>query len=155
MALKRYIEDIQGDMSHYMITEGERGGIVTLAATGAFSPEMDAGLNVVAYAASHSGKQPIGMLMHTVEDYDTTKIAFNYQNMDIVPINSKVYVMKKGVAITNMIDPARLASVDPGKAYVTRSGLLSDLSTANNIEVGNFESYPSSDGFVKVSINIG
>lgn len=155
MALKRYIEDIQGDMSHYMITEGERGGVVTMAHTGAFSPEMDASMNVVAYAANHSGKQPVGMLMHTVDDYDTTRIPYNYQNMDVVPINSKVYVMKKGVAITNMIDPARLASIDPGKAYVTRSGLLTDVSTANNIEVGNFESYASADGFVKVSINIG
>lgn len=155
MALKRYIEDIQGDMSHYMITAGERGGVVCYAQTGAFAPEMDAGLNVVAYVASHSGKKPAGMLMHTVEDYDTTRIPYNYQNMDVVPINSKVYVMKKGVAVTNKVDPARLSSIAPGKAYVTATGLLSDLSTGNNIEVGNFESYASADGFVKVSINIG
>ena len=159
MALKRHLKDNgDGDMQYYCTTACERGGMAVLA-TGAFLPEMDASGNVVSYVTtSPSGRVPVGILMHTTEDYDTTRIPYNYQNMDVVPVNSKVYVLKDGEVITNMIDPARLSSIVPGKAYVTSSGLFTDTVPASggSIDPGSckFLSGPSDDGYVKVSVKM-
>lgn len=155
MALKRYIVDNGGDMSSYATAAAERGGMAFYA-TGAFLPEMDAATNIVSYPATVSGRVPAGILMHTVESYDTTRVPKNEQNQDIVPVNSKVYLLKDGEVITNKIDPARLASIVPGKAYVTDSGLFTDQSSAGNVDPGNakFLSGPSADGYVKVSIKM-
>jgi hypothetical protein len=96
--------------------------------------------------------------MHTTQDYDVTVIPYNYQNMDVVPVNSKVYILKDGEVITNMIDPARLASIVPGKAYVTASGLFTDVVPASggSIDPGSckFLSGPSADGYVKLSVKM-
>lgn len=154
MALKRYEDDGPIDMTHYATVAMERGGIVCLSYTGVYGPDMDNSMNTVAYAADVSGKVPVGMLLHTTESYDTTKVPYNYQNMDVVPVNSKVAVLKRGVRVTDYILPARLSSIVPGTAYVTHSGYLTDQAGDNNVIVGNFESGPSADGYVKVSINI-
>lgn len=159
MALKRYIvDDNQGrGMDCYATTVMERGGMVFFA-TGAHLPEMDDADRVVSYPTTVSGRVPAGILMHTTENYDTARIPKNEQNQDIVPINSKVYVLKDGEVITNKIDPARLASIVPGKAYVTNSGLFTDSvpSSGGSVDVNTakFLSGPSTDGYVKVSVKM-
>lgn len=157
MALKRHILDNGGRMDCYATSVMERGGMAFFAATG-FLPEMDASANVVSYPTLVSGKTPAGILMHTTENYDTTRITKNEQNQDIVPINSKVYLLTDGEVITNKIDPARLASIVPGKAYVTNSGLFTDTvpSSGGSVDVSTakFVSGPSADGYVKVSIKM-
>jgi len=155
MALKRHLVQRGGRMDCYATTVMERGGMA-FSATGAFLPEMDAAENIVSYPATVSGRVPAGILMHTTEDYNTTRVPYNHQNQDIVPINSKVYLLTEGEVVTNRIAPARLASIVPGKAYVTNSGLFTDISTGGNVDPGNakFLSGPSVDGYVKISINM-
>lgn len=157
MALKRYlVQDENGvKMDAYATTVMERGGMC-FHATGAFLPEMDAATNIVSYPATVSGRVPAGILLHTTENYDTTRVPKNEQNQDVVPLNSKVAYLTKGEVITNMIAPARLASIVPGRAYVTNSGLFTDQSSGANVDPDSvrFKSGPSADGYVKVSINM-
>jgi hypothetical protein len=157
MALKRHLVENGGRMDCYATTVMERGGMAFFA-TGAFLPEMDASGNIVSYPTTVSGRTPAGILMHTTEDYDTTRVPKNHQNQDIVPINSKVYLLTDGEVVTNKIDPARLASVVPGKAYVTNSGLFTDSvpSSGGSVDVhtAKFLSGPSVDGYVKVGVKI-
>lgn len=157
MALKRYL--VQGTdgvkMDAYATTVMERGGMC-FHATGAFLPEMDAATNIVSYPATVSGRVPAGILLHTTENYDTTRVPKNEQNQDIVPLNSKVAYLIDGEVITNKIAPARLASIVPGKAYVTNSGLFTDTLTGADVDPvsARFKSGPSADGYVKVSVNM-
>lgn len=155
MALKGFHDPVDFDLSAFMLTEGEAGGVVVHAHTGAFGPDMDEVDNVVAYAANSSGKVPAGLLLHTVDDYDPTRVARNFQNDDVVPVGSKVTLVKRGTYITDMIDPARLSSIVPGNAYLAGTGLLTDQTGGGVFPlVGVFHSYADSDGFVKVGFNI-
>lgn len=155
MALKRHLVDNGGKMDSYATTEMERGGMAFYANTG-WVPGMDEGANVVSYPASVSGKVPAGILMHTVVDEDPTVIPRNYQNTDKVRVNEKVYLLTDGEVVTNMVDPARLASIKAGPAYVTNSGLFTDQSSGANVNPLNakFLSGPSADGYVKVSVKM-
>ena len=157
MALKRYLVQATDGvkMDAYATTVMDRGGMC-FHATGAFLPEMDASTNIVSYPAAVSGRVPAGILLHTTEDYNTTRVPKNEQNQDIVPLNSKVAYLIDGEVITNMIAPARLASIVPGKAYVTNSGLFTDTLTGADVDPvsARFKSGPSTDGYVKVSVNM-
>ena len=157
MALKRRIVEDQIDMSHYVKTACVRGGMATLANTGDFGWGMDDETNVVAYAADPSGKVPAGMLLQTSESVDVTQIPRNYQDHDTVTVNSKVAVLRKGVAITNMIDSSRSSDIAPGDdVYIGLSGLLTDEALAKYVRAGNskFQSHVASDGFVKVAVDV-
>lgn len=157
MALKRHLVDNGGTMDCYATAAAERGGMAFYA-TGAFLPEMDASTNIVSYPATVSGRVPAGILMHTVEAYDVTRVPKNEQNQDIVAAPAKVYLLRDGEVVTNKVDPARLASIKPGKAYVTNSGLFTDSvpSSGGSVDVygAKFLSGPSADGYVKVSIKM-
>jgi hypothetical protein len=157
MALKRHLVENDGRMDCYATTAMDRGGMAFVA-TGAHLPEMDASTRIVSYPAIVSGRVPAGILMHKVESYDTTRIPKNEQNQDLVPVNSKVYLLTDGEVVTNMIAPARLASIVPGVAYVTNSGLFTDSvpSSGGSVAVANcqFKSGPSTDGYVKVSVKM-
>jgi hypothetical protein len=154
MALKHQIQVLEYDLSRYMKTAGERGGVVCLANTGNFTPDMDHQDNVVSYAADPSGKEPAGLLLHTLKDYDVTEVGQNYQNMNVLPLNSKVTLMRKGTCSTDRIDPSRLSSIVPGPMYLTGTGYLTDEVSAMNPQVGRFMSSADSDGFVKVSVHL-
>lgn len=157
MALKRHLVQAEDGvrMDSYATGVMERGGMCFYN-TGAFLPEMDASTNIVTYPATVSGRVPAGILLHTTENYDTTRVPKNEQNQDIVPINSKVAILVKGEVITNKIAPTRLASIVPGKAYVTNTGLFTDTLGAGDVDPVNtrFLSGPSTDGYVKVAINM-
>lgn len=157
MGLKRHLVQNDGRMDCYATTVMDRGGMAFIA-TGAHLPEMDASTRIVSYPAVVSGKVPAGIMMHTTENYNTTRVPKNEQNQDIVPINSKVYLLTDGEVVTNMVDPARLASIVDGVAYVTNSGLFTDSvpSSGGSVAVANcqFKSGPSTDGYVKVSVKM-
>lgn len=157
MGLKRYIVDRDGRMDCWATTNMERGGMAFVA-TGAHLPEMDASTRIVSYPAIVSGRVPAGILMHTVSGYDTTRIPKNEQNQDLVPTNSKVYLLTDGEVITNMIQPSRLSSIVDGVAYVANTGLFTDSvpTTSGSIAVSNlqFKSSASTDGYVKVSVKM-
>lgn len=156
MAVKPRFFVIQEDLSRYMSTAGEKGGIATLVSVSNITPGMDDPDNVVAYAADPSGLIPVGMLMTTVEDYNPTQRPANFQNPDIVPLGSKVLVMKKGTASSDMVDPATLSSINADDvAYVGLSGLLTNSTGAGGyVRVGHFNSSADSLGFVTVTVNV-
>ena len=157
MGLKRYLVENDGHMDCWATTTMERGGMAFVA-TGAHLPEMDASTRVVSYPAIVSGREPAGILMHTVSGYDTTRIPKNEQNQDLVPTNSKVYLLTDGEVITNMIQPSRLSSIVPGVAYVANTGLFTDTAptTSGSIAVSNlrFKSGASTDGYIKVAVKM-
>ena len=155
MALKRHLVDNGGKMDSYGATVMDRGGMAFYA-DAQWVPGMDEGTNVVSYPASVSGRDPAGILMHSVVDEDPTVVPRNYQNMDKVRLNEKVYLLTDGEVITNMVDPARLASIKAGPAYVTDSGLFTDQSTAATVDPVSvrFLSGPSADGYVKISVKM-
>lgn len=159
MAMKRYLVQAENGvrMDSYATTVMERGGMAFYA-TGAWLPEMDASSNIVSYPTTVSGRVPAGIMLHTTENYDTTRVPKNEQNQDIVPLNSKVALLIDGEVITNKIDPARLSSIVPGKAYVTNSGLFTDAvpSSGGSVDVqgAKFLSGPSVDGYVKVAVKM-
>lgn len=157
MGLKRYLVENDGRMDCWATTNMERGGMAFVA-TGAHLPEMDASTNIVSYPAQVSGRVPAGILMQTVSGYDTTRIPKNEQNQDLVPTNSKVYLLTDGEVITNMIQPSRLSSIVPGVAYVANTGLFTDSvpTATGSVAVSNlqFKSGASTDGYVKVSVKM-
>jgi hypothetical protein len=153
MAIRGHIVESDYDLTCNMVTEAERGGICCLTGTGVYGPGMDEANKVVGYAADPSGEVVMGLLLHTVDDYDPTLIPHNFQNPDKVPFG-KVTLVRKWRGHTNMIMPAELAGVVPGPAYLGNSGLLTPSGGSGRPTVGRFESYEDSDGFVDVSINI-
>jgi hypothetical protein len=162
MAIKGHqVEDVYSfDLSCTMATAGERGGVVCLTSTGNIGPDMDDSDRVVSYEASPSGKVVMGLLLHTVSDYDTTQVPENFQNPDVVPVNSKVTLIRRWQGMTNMITPSEVDSIGPSTAYLGNSGLLSKTSYLVGSSgdtrpvVGRFESAADADGFIKVTINI-
>lgn len=157
MGLKRYLVDRDGTMDCWATTNMERGGMAFVA-TGAHLPEMDAATRIISYPTQVSGRVPVGILMHTVSGYDTTRVPKNEQNQDLVPTNSKVYLLTDGEVITNMIQPSRLSSIVPGVAYVANTGLFTDSvpTATGSVAVSNlqFKSGASTDGYVKVSVKM-
>lgn len=144
------------DISHYMKTAGEAGGIVCYVNTNPFGPTMDDPDNVVGYVATPDANTKVaGLLMMTVLDYDPTKVERNNQNPFEVPVNSKVWVRTGGYVDTNMITTADVAGLTgPTDAYLGLNGLLTTSAAAPTIKVGRFESGVDSDGYVKLTIDI-
>lgn len=145
------------DLGCTMATTGEMGGCVTITGTGVFGPGLDQANKVVGYSAAPSGKVPMGVLLHTVESYDTSRIPQNFQNPNVVPVNSVVTVARQWRGKTNNLHPATtgVATTIPGAtAYVGPNGNFTTLSTSGYPKVGRFESYVDADGFCEVSVNI-
>lgn len=153
MALKGFHQPIEFDLSSYVTTECEMGGGATYSNTGVWDTDLDSSGNVVGYAANPSGMVFAGLLMQTTDPYDVTKYSRNFQNDDIVPVNSKVCLLVQGTVNTDMILPSRLSQIKPGTAYVGPSGLFTDTNTGGLPTAGKFRSNADSDGFVKLSVN--
>lgn len=143
------------DLGCTMATTGEMGGCVVITGTGNFGPGLDQANKVVGYSASPSGKIPMGVLMHTVQNYDTSVVPENFQNSNVKPINSKVTLVRKFRGKVNNLHAATTGVITPGAtAYVGPNGNYTTLSTSGYAKVGRFESYVDTDGFCEVSVNI-
>jgi hypothetical protein len=143
------------DLSCTMVTEGEMGGCAVLTGTGSFTTGMDQSNKIVGYASNPSGKYPAGVLLHTVEDYDTSKIPQNFQNHNVVPVNSKVTLVRKFRGRVNNLVPASTGAMAYGvPAYVGANGNYTTVSTSGYPRAGRFESGVDTDGFVEISVNI-
>lgn len=143
------------DLSCTMATTGEMGGCVVLTGTGVVKTGLDQPTKIVGYAANPSGKYPAGVLFHTVEDYDTSKIPQNFQNHNVVPVNSKVTLVRQFRGMVNNLHAASTGSMAYGvPAYVGPNGNYTTVSTSGWPRVGRFESGVDSDGFVEISVNI-
>ena len=149
MALKPDRIESQVDVSFFMNTAETRGGVATLS-TGGSGVAMDDSAAVVAYAATASGKVPMGVLLNDVVDSDLTRQHINYHK-DEVSVGSKVALLRVGQVTTNSIDGTPSAG---DKAYVGVSGLITDTAAAGAYQVGTFLSKKDADNYAKVSINI-
>jgi hypothetical protein len=149
MALKPDRVESQVDISFFMNTSETRGGVATLS-TGGSGVAMDDSAAVVSYAATASGKVPMGVLLNDVVDIDLTRQHINYHK-DEVSVGSKVALLRAGQVTTNSIDGTPSAG---DKAYVGVSGLITDTAAAGAYQVGTFLSKKDADDYAKVSINI-
>jgi hypothetical protein len=156
--------DMVTDISYFMNTVGERGGVVCAATgTGQFGTgaSMDDANNVVAYLthADVSGKYPIGILAQDVVNIDQTKQVVNFLR-DEAQVGSKVTIYRKGFVVTDMIAAgSATGTVFPIPAYAGGNGLLvgngANFTTASGYrQVGMFMGRVDSDGFVKVYIDV-
>ena len=152
MALKPDRIELLTDISFFMNTAEERGGVVSVVTTtSGVGVSMDDANAVVAYAAAASGSKPVGILLNDVVDYDLTRQHINWYR-DEVQKGGKVTVLRNGQVTTNKIvsDATPSAGAD---AYVGASGLIGTSAT-NAVKIGQFLSAKDSDGYAKVSVNL-
>jgi hypothetical protein len=150
MALKSDRIEALSDISFFMNTVAERGGVVSVVTAGS-GVSMDDANAVVAYASTVSGSKPLGVLLNDVVNYDLTRQHINWHK-DEVQVGGKVTLLRQGQVTTNMLvnGTTPSAGVD---AYVGVSGLIGTSST-NSVKIGQFLSSKDADGYVKLSVNI-
>jgi hypothetical protein len=150
MALKPDRIELLTDISFFMNTTAERGGVVSAVTSGS-GVAMDDANAVVAYAAAASGAKPLGILLNDVVNYDLTRQHINWHR-DEVQVGGKVTVLRQGQVTTNRL----VSGISPTAgtdAYVGANGLVGTSST-NAVKIGQFLSSLSADGYAKVSVNI-
>lgn len=148
MALKPDRIELLTDVSFFMNTTAERGGVACVV-TGGSGVAMDDANAVVSYAAVASGAKPIGVLLNDVVNIDLTRQHINWHR-DEVQLGGKVTLLRQGQVSTNKVAGSPAAGAD---AYVGASGLIGTSST-NAVKIGQFLSAVDADGFAKVSVNI-
>jgi len=152
MALKPDRIELLTDVSFFMNTTAERGGVLSVVtATSGVGVSMDDANAVVAYAAVASGSKPVGLLLNDVVNLDLTRQHINWHK-DETQVGGKVTVLRVGQVTTNML----VAAITPSAgadAYVGASGLIGTSST-NAVKIGQFLSAKDTDGYVKVSVNL-
>ena len=152
MALKPDRVELLTDVSFFMNTTAERGGVVSnVTATTGVGVSMDDANAVVAYAATVSGSKPLGVLLNDVVDYDLTRQHINWYR-DETQKGGKVTLLRNGQVTTNML----VAGITPAAgddAYVGVSGLIGTDDT-NSVKVGQFLSGKDTDGYAKVLVNL-
>jgi hypothetical protein len=149
MALKPDRIELLTDISFFMNTAAERGGVVSVVtSTTGVGVSMDDANAVVEYAAG-SGAKPVGILLNDVVDYDLTRQHINWYR-DEMQKGGKVTLLRNGQVTTNMIASAATPTAG-ADAYVGVSGLLG---TTGGAKVGQFLSGKDADGYAKVSVNL-
>jgi hypothetical protein len=158
MALKTDRSTLQTDISFFMNEAATRGGVVALS-TGGSGAAMDQGAALVTYAATGSGKGPVGLLINDMVSIDLTRQHLN-QHKDEVQKGGKVTLLQKGYVVTNNLEGTSPAAGN--LAYLAHSGNLStsyiiaDSSdhTGSAKVVGRFLSGVDQDGYAKVYIDL-
>ena len=148
MALKPDRIELLTDVSFFMNSTAERGGVACVS-TGGSGISMDDANAVVAYAATVSGSKPVGVLLNDVVNIDLTRQHINWHK-DEVQLGGKVTLLRNGQVTTNRVTGSPAAGVD---AYVGVSGLIGTSST-NSVKIGQFLSAVDADGYAKVSVNL-
>ena len=150
MALKSDRIELLTDISFFMTTTAERGGVVSAVTSGS-GVSMDDASAVVAYAAAASGAKPLGVLLNDVVNLDLTRQHINWHKEE-VQVGGKVTLLRNGQVTTNRL----VSGITPTAgtpAYVGASGLIGTSST-NAVQIGSFLSSKDTDGYAKVSVNI-
>lgn len=152
MALKPDRIELLTDVSFFMNTTAERGGVVSVVtATSGVGVSMDDGNAVVAYAATVSGSKPVGVLLNDVVNLDLTRQHINWHK-DETQVGGKVTLLRNGQVTTNMLVAGTTPSAG-ADAYVGASGYIGTSST-NAVKIGQFLSAKDTDGYAKVSVNL-
>lgn len=148
MALKPDRIEHLTDISFFMNTVAERGGVVSFVTSGV-GVSMDDANAVVAYAPAASGSVPAGVLLNDVVNLDLTRQHINWHK-DEVQVGGKVTLLRVGQVTTDLVT----GNPEAGDgAYVGPSGTISTTST-NAVKIGTFLSGKDADGYAKVSVNI-
>jgi len=147
MALKPDRIEHLTDISFFMNTTAERGGVVSFV-SGGVGAAMDDADAVVEYAVANTGA-PAGVLLNDVVNLDLTRQHINWHK-DEVQIGGKVTLLRVGQVTTDLVDGTPVAG---DVAYVGANGLISTTS-GGATQIGTFLSSVDSDGYAKVSINI-
>lgn len=150
MALKPDRIESLTDISFFMNTTAERGGVVSVV-TGGSGVSMDDASAVVGYVANASGALPMGVLLNDVVNLDLTRQHINWHK-DEVQVGGKVTVLRQGQVTTDYLVAGAAPAAGSG-AYVGASGLIGTSST-NAVKIGTFLSGKDADGYAKVSVNI-
>ncbi len=140
-------------------TTAEVGGIASVLTQGsgaAMGQNIVDEANVVEYATSASGSIPKGVLLQAVNPVLSANRDFvNFENQEIRP-GDKCTLVKRGFVVTDLILGTPTAG---GIAYLGASGNISTTSGAfggaTTPVIGRFETTVDSDGFARVSIDIG
>jgi hypothetical protein len=151
MALKPDRVEAYTDISFFMNTTGERGGVVVHSTSGVGASMDDAGAVVAYPTGSPSGTVPAGLLLNDVVNYDLTRQHINWHR-DEVQVGSKVTLLRKGQVTTNRVATG-VTPVAGNDAYYDGTGRFTTVTT-NSVKVGKFLSGLDSDGYVKVDVNI-
>ena len=149
MALKPDRIEHLTDISFFMNTTAERGGVASFVTVGV-GVAMDDADAVVAYAAECSGSVPAGVLLNDVVNYDLTRQHINWHK-DEVQVGGKVTLLRVGQVTTDLVDGDPAAG---DSAYVGPSGTISTSDCGDFTKIGTFLSSKDSDGYAKVSVNI-
>jgi hypothetical protein len=155
MALKAdrvYNEGV--DISFFMNTTGERGGIVVVQTGGSGIAMDDAGA-VVAYPTGQapSGTKPAGLLLNDMVNVDLTRMHVN-QHKDEMQVGSKCTLLRRGWVVTNVIDTGDTPAI-LDDAYYNSAGELTSTDPGTGPVVGKFLSTKDADGYAKVEISLG
>jgi hypothetical protein len=151
MALKPHRVESYTDVSNFINTVSERGGIVVHTSSGS-GVAMDDALAVVSYpTGTPSGTKPAGLLLNDVVSYDLTRQHLNWYR-DEIPVGGKATVLRQGQVLTNFLASGQ-APTAGADAYYDGSGYLTTVST-NSVKVGRFLGVKDADGYIKVDINI-
>jgi len=152
MALKPDRIELLTDISFFMNTTAERGGVASFVVSASGSGvSMDDPGAVVAYATSGSGARPIGVLMNDVVNYDLTRQHTNWFK-DETQVGGKVTLLRHGQVTTNYITPG--VSPGPGlDAFVNNSGYIGVVASGGT-KIGQWLSAKDADGYAKLSVNI-
>lgn len=154
MAIKQtHFQKFADNGDFYMNEVADRGGFVVATTLGS-GIANDQGVALVTYAASQSGKVPLGMLEVDVVDKNLAQTHLNYYKLEVQK-GSKVNIVKAGEYTTNMIYPGLTIAVQD-RAYLGPSGLLqnTNVNSAATPVVGVFLSTKDADGYAKVGFNL-
>lgn len=150
MALKGDRIEFLSDISYFMNSVAERGGIVSLSGTGGSGAAMDQSANLVAEVANPSGSKPVGVLLQDVVNIDLTRQHLNHFKNEVQK-GGKVAVLRQGYVVTNKIQGTPTAG---SPAYVGHSGLISATNVGSATVIGEFRSSKDQDGYAKVEVNL-
>jgi hypothetical protein len=152
MALKPDREELTHDISFYMDEAAERGGIATLLTAGSgggWKTVMGDTKNVVTYAATAAGKQPVGILLNDMVALEYTGITRRFGQRDEMPVGGKCTLLRRGWVTTNKITGTPVGG-EP--AYVGPSGTITPTSASGVAQIGQFLGSKDEDGYARVSV---
>lgn len=153
MALKPDRREIDSDISFFMNHVAERGGVVCFVTAGS-GGAMDQAKAAVGYAATSSGKTPVGYLSSDIVNVDLSRYHLNKEK-DEVQLGGKVKLLTVGMYTTNMIKSG-ITVVAGDKAYLDTDGRVTNVNTGAVASpyVGKFLSTKDADGYAKISFSL-
>jgi hypothetical protein len=151
MALKPDRIEAYTDISYFMNTVAERGGVVVHLTSGS-GVSMDDANAVVSYPTGVlAGTNPAGVLLNDVVNLDLTRQHINWYR-DEMQVGGKVTLLRQGQVTTNVVATG-VSPTAGADAYYDANGKFTTVST-DSTKVGRFLGGKDSDGYVKVDINI-